>query len=279
MRWVVLVGVAGLFALSWRHELYLIVVALPAAAITLLVHDHLADRADARRVAALALVAPTGVADATALERIVAADLAAAALGDLLILDEAIGRAEHSIDDTYQRALACERLEAAKDVLSGAAFHESHPLAVLRKPHVRGFSAGAVAVALIAVVATGHKLLLAPLALAFAAITLTYGELRRANQLQALLVHRATTEPAAGYLLVPGTAIVSAIRHLADGRPRVARIAHSLIAAWPGRERDEAMRRLEAAVGTGTRHLSRVDRDVAACAIAAGVLVAAMEVL
>jgi len=53
VRWVALGAIAVLFALSWRHELCLIVIVLVAAAITLLAHDRLADRADARRAAAL----------------------------------------------------------------------------------------------------------------------------------------------------------------------------------------------------------------------------------
>lgn len=276
---MVLVGVAALFGLSWRHELYLIVVALPAAAITLVVHDRLSVRADARRVAALALMAPTGVTDATAVERMVAADLAAAALGDPVILDQAIGRAGHSIGDAYQRALACERLEAAKAVLSGAAFDKPGALAVLRKAHVGVLSATVVAIALVAVVATEHKLLLAPLALALAAFTLTFGELRRAEQLQALLVREATADPAVGRVLVPDTAIVAAIGHLAYGRPGVARIARALVTSWPGPERNDALRRLDAVGLTSNPHLSPVKGDVAAYAVAAAVFLAALEAL
>lgn len=80
-------------------------------------------------------------------------------------------------------------------------------------------SAAAVAVALIAVVVTEQKLLLAPLVCAFAAVTLTYGEHRRADHLQALLVHQATTELAAGRVFLAETSIVSAIRRLVEGRP------------------------------------------------------------
>lgn len=276
VRGLVVLAAAAIFALSWQHELYLIVVALPAAAITLAVHDRLADRADARRLAALALVAPSGVVDGSAVERIVEADLAAASLGDRRILERAINLAENSIDDAWERALVCERLEAAKLTLAGSAFDQGAPWALLRSRAARAAVAVSVVAVLAAIVVTGHKALLAPLALAIAAFSLTYGELRRSEQLRALLVHQATAEPARGRVVVPDAAVVTAIERLAEGRPRVRRTANLLVEAWPGPEQSIARRRLQTIPANHAR-LSRVDRDVALFTATATALVALIE--
>lgn len=106
-----------MLAPAWRHEIFLVVIAMPVAAITLAVHERLADRSDARRAAALALTAPTGATDAAALERIVAADLAAASLADAAVIDGAVTLAEHTIEDPWRRSLACERLLTAKQMI------------------------------------------------------------------------------------------------------------------------------------------------------------------
>jgi hypothetical protein len=276
VRWLVRLAVAAVFALSWRHDLFLMVVAMPAGAITLAVQDRLSDRSDARRAAALALVAPTRVADATAVERIVAADLAAASMGDAATLDRALRLAEHSVEDPRQRALACERLEAAKQMLVGTTFAEASLATALGRRSVR-LTAGFVMVgALVAVGATGHKPLLAPLGLALAALTLAVSELRRWEGLCELLVRQATIHPATGRVVVPDEAVVSAISALTGGRPRVRQIARRVVAAWPEPERAVAFRRLEL-TGTAKGRLSRLDHDIAACAVAAAALAAVLE--
>jgi hypothetical protein len=275
---VVVVGIAAVFTLAWRHEIFLVVIAMPAAAITLAVHERLADRSDARRAAALALTAPTGIADAAALERIVAADLAAASLGDAEIIDRAVTMAEHTIEDAWRRSLACERLLAAKQMVSQTTL-AAEPMTATR---LRGrwvqATAGLVVLGAVAVaVASGHKLLLAPLAIAFAALALTFGELRRFDQLRKLLVRQATTQPAAGRIVVPDRAVTAAVHELTAARPRVRRIAYELVTTWPGPERDVALCRIEVR-SAPSRWMSRLDREIAACAAAAAALTAIVEV-
>lgn len=278
VRAVVVVGVAAAFALAWRHELFLIVIGMPAAAATLSVHARNIDRSHARRAAALALVAPTGVSDPAALERLVAADLAAASLGDPEIIKGARALAEETIDDPWQRALACERLEAATYMLTGTPFTGGTTGAAWRRPWVRVSGVMVVAGLLVAIGATGHEALLVPLALAFGTLTVVLSETRRAEGLRSLLVRQTSMDPANGQVVVPDEAIRAAIRSLVSNNPRVRAAASSIVEAWPGPERVVARCRLGAEPAPRVR-ISRLDREIVACGLAAVLLAALLEAL
>jgi len=278
VRSVVVLVLAGVFAVAWRQEIFLVVIAMPAAAITLSVHERLADRSDARRAAALALTAPSGVADAAALERIVAADLAAASLGDAEIIHRAVTLAERTIEDPWRRALACERLLAARQMVLETSFAAEAPAATILRCWWLRATAGLVVIGTVAAaVLTGNRLLLAPLAIAFAILALTFGEVRRSDQLRELLVRQATTEPAAGRIVVPDHAVTSAVHGLSEARPRVRRIACELVTTWPGPERAVALQRLELP-SAPPRRTSRLDLEIAACAAAAATITAIAQV-
>ncbi|MFZ6003032.1 MAG: hypothetical protein ACOYXM_03795 [Actinomycetota bacterium] len=277
VRFLVVVALAALFAVAWRHEVFLVVIAMPAAAITLAVHERLADRSDARRAAALALTAPTGIADAAAFERIVVADLAAASLGDAEVIDRAASLAERTIGDPWRRALACERLLAARQMVSETSFAaEALAATILRRWWLRATAELVVIGTIAAAVLTGNRLLHAPLAVAFAAVALTSGELRRSDQLRELLVRQATTEPAADRIVVPDRAVTSAVHGLTAARPRVRRIAYEVVTTWPGPERAAALRRL--GIPSAPRRTSRLDLEIAACAAVGATLTAVAEV-
>jgi len=276
VRGLVVFGVAATFGLSWHHELFLFVVAIPAAVITLAVQERLADSCDARRAAALALSAPTGIVDATAVERIVAADLAAAAMDDTETINRAMVLAERTLKDPWQRALACERLGAAKEMASGPASSDITLSDALRATWVRVSAVVAMSASLLIAIKTGHKALLAPFGLSFSAFVLASSESRRCEHLSDLLVRQATTEPPAGGVVVPDEAVVVAIAALAEGRPRVLRRARRFVAAASSPERAVARRRLDA-IRISDGPISRLDRDIACCAVLAAALVASLE--
>ena len=278
VRAVVVVGVAAAFALAWRHELFLIVIVMPAAAVTLSVHARNIDRSHARRAAALALVAPTGVSDPAALERLVAADLAAASLGDSEIIEGALALAEETIDDPWQRALACERLGAATYMLTGTPFTGGTTGAAWRRPWVRVSGVMVVAGLLVAIAATEHKALLVPLALAFGTLTFALSETRRAEGLRSLLVRQTSMDPANGQVVVPDEAVRAAIRSLVSNNPRVRAAASSIVEAWPGPEHVVARCRLGPEPAPRVR-ISRLDREIVACGLAAVLFAALLEAL
>lgn len=278
VRALVALVVAGVFAAAWRHELYLIVVALPAGALVVWAHERLTDLADARRVAALAITAPTGPTDGIAVERIVAADLAALSLGDLATVDEAIAFAERSIADPWRRSLSCERLEAAKRVVAESAFAPPARWAwLVARPVLRIVAGAVLAGTLVGISVWQHRALLVPLALALAAFSITLQSRRRSKQLPELLASESATAPARGTVLVPDDAVISAIAGLTRDRPRVGRVAARLVAASAEPEREVAGRRM--ATPASAPRLSRLDRDLLTVIAVAAVLVAVVEAM
>lgn len=274
---VLWVTAAVVVAVSWHLELMLVVVATPAAAISLMAQELLVERMDGRRVAALALTAPDGRSDISALERIVAADLAAASLGDPAVLDTTAALASKTVDDAWSRALVGERVEAAKGFLMDTPLGARPRLRVLStKPAVPAAVATLVA-CLAGVVATGHKALLLPIVLAVASLSAALAEHRRLAALSRLLLGEALTEPARGCIVMPESAVVDATRAMTAGRTRVRRVAHAIAAAWPEPERSTGIRRLTTETKE-PRRLSSLDRAVIAGAVVAVTLTVALEI-
>lgn len=279
IRAVVIAGVAGAFAAAWRYDLFLVLVALPAGVLVVWVHERLAELGDARRAAALAVTAPMGLTDVAAVERIVAADLAALSLGDLRTVDDAITLAERTITDPWRRSLSCERLEAAKRVVAESGFAPpTRSARLLAHSFLRIAAIAALAGTLISITVWQQRLLLVPLALALTAVSTTLRFRRRTEQLRDLLVREAGSEPARGTVLVPDEAVVGAIVGLTHGRPRVHRAAVRLVAASSGPENAFAARRMARSAPTGPK-LSELDRDLLAGVAVAVALVAALEAM
>lgn len=278
LRLAAVVAAAVAFAVSWHLGVFLVIAVLPAAALTMLAHDRVVDRCDGGRAAALAIAAPEGIAEPAAIERIIAADLSATALGDEGILDGAINRASRTIDDPWQRALALERLEAAKTFLAEVNLVRGGTFPILgsRTAHIVAGSCTALAVT--GALITGQEWLLAPHVLAFAALGMTHAQLRRSHHLQVLLVSQATAPPANAAVVIREAAVTSAIGDLTAGRPRVRRCARALITRWPGPERERANRRLDV-VPSPRVHLSRIDRDVLVFTVAAAAATAVIEIV
>lgn len=279
VRAFVIVVVAGAFAAAWRYDLFLIVVAVPASALVVWVHARLSELADARRAVALAGTAPTGLTDGVAVERIVAADLAALSLGHASAIDDAIILAERSISDPWRRSLSCERLEAAKRVVAESDFAPpAWSARLLGHTLLRIASGVALAGTLVSISVWQHRLLLVPLALTLAAFSTTAHSGRRSEQLRHLLVHAASTDPARGTVLVPDEAVVAAIAGLTRDRPRVRRAALDLVSASAGPEKAVAARRMACVPTTGPR-LSQLDRDLLTGVAVAVVLAAVVEAM
>jgi hypothetical protein len=132
---------------------------------------------------------------------------------------------------------------------------------------------------LVGLAVTGHKMLLAPLVLSVAACGLAFGEMRRSEEVRGVLVHNASAMPRRGSVLMPDAAVAEAIRSVTLARPRVFAEAASVVASWPGSEREQALRRLGTAQRSRGPQLSPVDREVLLWAAAAGVFTIMSEVL
>lgn len=279
-RWLrrsLAVAAGVLWAFAWSHGFFLLVVAMPAASLTLLAGARIQDQLDANRAAALALAAPLGVGDSDSLERIVISELAASSLGETRLIDGAISLAELSIHDPWRRELAIERLERAREI-AGRAPSVVLPLRITGRRWVASLAAAAAAVSIAAIYVTPHRALLVPLGLAFLAFTLATAELRRSAGLRSLLVQEASAEPARGRVVVPDDRVIAAIRALAATRPRVTSLARRITHAAPEPDRSEALRRLGAAAPRA-RLPATLHRDVAVSATTAMALTLLIEQL
>ena len=198
-------------------------------------------------------------------------------MGDATTLDRGVTLAEESVENPWRRALTCERLEAAKQMISVTPFGEQAAWRLRRR------WVGAAAVILMvgtlaAVIAIGHRALLAPLGIVCAALALTFSERRHSEQLRMLLVRQASAEPATGDVVVPEAAIVDAVNVLTSTHTRVEALARSFVATWPGPERPVALRRL-GGVNPARRRTSRLELDIGVWSLAAVALTPLMEAL
>lgn len=275
---LVILILAGAYALAWRSEVFLLVVGIPAGALATWVHERLAGIVDARRAAALAVTAPVGLSDADAVERIVVADLAALSLGNSDALDAAIVLAEHTIADPWRRSLTCERLEAAKRSINDSDIGPPRVARLVTNRLALIISGAALAGTLISIQVWRHEALLVPLTLSLAAVTVLLTATLRSGPLCELLVSEASTDPARGSVVVPDGAVVAAVAGLTHGRPGVHRRAVRLVATATGPERAVGARRMARSARPG-RRLSQLDRDLLIGIAAAVVLVAALEAM
>src|SRR5688500_20268387 len=99
-----LVASALTFATAWHLELWLVVIAMSAAAIALIIGERLEEHMLAQRAAALALYAPRGKVEGSRLEETVVADLAAVAAGDTALLEYTVILAEIGRASCRERA-------------------------------------------------------------------------------------------------------------------------------------------------------------------------------
>lgn len=281
VRGLVVFVVAATFASSWHQELFLLVVAIPAAAITLAVQERLADRSDARRAAALALTAPTGIVDAAAVERIVAADLAAAPW------------------TMPRRSTVPRRSPSARWRIRGNGPSPANawrqpgrwlpdPPPPMSRSHTHSAPHG-----------SGGR----PSSPASRALSSPSGRSQGvAGSLRSVLFRVRPRLQRVSPLRAPARAARASGGHrtgggpsgrsrrgrrrrrrrrrrhrrVAEGRPRVLRRARRAVAASSHPERAVARRRLDA-IGISDGRISRLDRDIACCAVLAAALVASLE--
>ena len=213
---------ATAFAVSWHFGVWLIVCAMAATAAGLVTAERIGERLAAGRVAVWALHVPHGPADRSAMEHLLAADLAAVAGGCRRLLHDSAAYTEASIEDPWVRALATERLRRAEALAAGQSMRHSSlgvDLVSSRTAQVSALLAtpGTAMVA----AATQHPVTLLAVAVCIAALGIGHGEARRRLGARDVLQDLSRIDPSPGAFVIPDWALVAALRSLAGSRRRV----------------------------------------------------------
>lgn len=278
---VVVTTLAAVFAVAWQFGLWLVVVPMAATGIALIVSEQLGERVLAQRAAALALYLPEGESEASDLEPVVAADLAASAVSDPELLDHTATRAEQTIVDPWLRALATERLQLARDLAVGGDLPAPpRVLNVLATRSVRLTALVATFTVALGAATTGNHLLLVVFTLSVAAVGIGHGEARRRRRLPPVLCEEAATPPPQGLVLIPEFSVVAALASLTSSRRRVLARAVSLVSARRDTRGEVAVQRLKLATRRApNRPQPTLTQDVLAWAVTAAATTVLIEVL
>jgi hypothetical protein len=278
---VVLTTLATSFAVSWHLGLWLVFLTMAATGIALAAGEQLGERVLAQRAAALALYMPVGESEASAIEPVVAADLAASAVSDTELLDHTITRAEHTIVDPWLRALATERLQLARDlVATGNLPSPPRVLHVLASRPARLMAVVATFGLTLAAAGTRNHLLLVALAVSVAAVGIGQGESRRRQRLPLVLCEEAATPLPRGLVFIREFSVVGALSSITSSRQRVLARAISLVSARRGPRCEVAVQRLLRATRRAPdQPPPTLTHDVLAWAVAAAAATVVIEVL
>lgn len=278
--WSIELALAVVLVAAWQQRLWLIVVSMAAAAITVVASEHLAEQTLAERAATWGLFAPTGIVDGGDVERAIAADVACVADGDLGVLDPGDEHLEQ-IRDPWLRGLAAERLQVARGLL------EADDLPILRPRFASWLARREVLYALwasgaslvVAAMSTRQELVLVPLTLTVAVVATGNHEASRRTAAVNSVIRAPITAPVRGRALMPEPAVVAALASLTSGRPRVIARAHALVSTADAPRRKTALDRLAVSAQSAGRSRASGQRRISTWAAACCAGIALVELL
>jgi hypothetical protein len=274
------ITLAAGFALAWRSQLWLIVVAVAVLVLTPMMEEQIEERALARRTATCALHAPESN-DTGAPERLLAADLAATANADTTALRDAIARVEATVADPWLRSLAIERLEVAERLVADSELPSPAVLtSVLSRRSAAMTLATATVVLMAAAVATRSASLFIPVTIGVAALVIAFRHVRQRDALPQHLAEEASTEPSPQGSAISEPDVAGAVRAVGGRRIRIVDRAAAIVARTDDPRRDRALARLRRARHVDARaRVGALTRSGLAWASAAAAMVAASELV